>query len=120
MQVKVKDFLIANLGIVNHETQEAIDALFANETFLSADDSIVGVSLDPSDGPDTAVLDFDVKAVGEVELTVDVDATYVAPGINEQVTRHKQVKITMTVTAPVEEGATDLVLNFGPAKPVAV
>jgi len=114
--VLVKEFLKGTLGIVNHETQEPIDALFANEAFVSADENIATVSLDPGDGPDTAVLDFKGIAKGETDLDIDVDATYVDPKSNEQVTKHKKVRVHMTVEAGETE--TDLVVNFGPAQPI--
>ena len=118
-KVNVKEFLTGTLGIVNHETQEAIPATFANESFASADEGIATVALDPADGPDNAILDFKGIAEGETTLNIEVDATYVDPATGETVTKHKSVVVTMTVTKPVEETETDLVVTFGPAQPAA-
>src|ERR1041385_271418 len=114
-EVLVKEFLKGTLSIVNHVTSEVIPATFATETFVSSDEGIVKVVVDPDDTSDTAVIDFQGIAVGTAELTIEVDATYVDPS-SGTVTRHKTVKVTMTVTPGETE--TDLVVNFSAAAPI--
>lgn len=114
-----KQFVQGNVSLVNHADNSPITATFANETFTSADETIATVAVDPADGPDTAVLDITGVAVGETDITVSADATYVDPNTGETVTKNKSVTIHVTITAPVEEAETDLVVTLGDAQPAA-
>jgi hypothetical protein len=112
-----QQFVKGNVSLVNHADNSPIEATFANETFVSADPNVATVSVDPGDGPDTAVLDITGVAVGETDITVTADATYTDPNTGDVVTKSKSVSIHVTITAPVSEAETDLVVNLGDPQP---
>lgn len=115
---KVKEFIQGILGLVKHADGSKIDATFANETFVSADESIAVAVVDPTDGPDTAILDIKGIAVGETDITVTSDVTYIDPNTSLQVTKSKSAIIHVVISAPVSEAETDLVVTLGDPQPV--
>jgi len=112
-------FVQGVVSLINHADGSTIPATFANETFKSADENIATVSVDPGDGPDTAILDIKGIAVGETDITVTADATYVDPNTGETVTKSKSASIHVAISAPVSEAETDLVVTLGDPQPVA-
>ena len=116
VSLQVKQFAVGVFGIVKHDDGTPITATFANETFTSSDPTIFTAVVDPSDGPDTAVLDVDGVAPGDATLHVEADATYTDPGTGQVVTKHKAADIPVTITAG--ETDTDLVVNFGQPQPL--
>lgn len=118
-QFNVKEFVQGNVSLVNHVDGSPIEATFANEQFSSADESVATVNVDPADGPDTAVLDIVGVSVGETDITVTVDASYTDPNTNESLTKSKSVTIQVTITEPVEQAETDLIVNLGTPQPVS-
>lgn len=117
-KLNIKEFVQGNISLVNHADGLAIVATFANETFVSADESVAVVVVDPTDGPDTAILDIQGVAVGETDITITADATYTDPNTNEVVTKSKSVTVHVTISAPVSEAETDLVVTLGDPQPV--
>lgn len=112
-------FVQGIISLVNHVDGSPIAATFANEQFVSADENIAAVTVDPADGPDTAILDIKGIAVGETDITITADATYVDPNTGEQVTKSKSVTVHVTISAPVSEAETDLVVTLGDPQPAA-
>jgi len=112
-------FVQGNISLVNHVDGTPIAATFANEQFTSADENIATISIDPADGPDTAVLDIKGIAVGETDITITADATYIDPNTGEQVTKTKSVTVHVTISEPVSEADTDLVVTLGDPQPAA-
>jgi|GEM_PF-3172835 len=118
-KLNIKEFVQGVISLVNHADGSPITATFANETFVSADPNIAVVVVDPTDGPDTAILDIQGVAVGETDITITADATYADPNTNEVVTKSKSVTVHVTISAPVSEADTDLVVTLGDPQPVA-
>lgn len=118
LQFDVKNFVVATLGIVKHDDQTPVDATFANETFTSDNEAVVTATVDAGDTPDTGVLDITGVSAGTANITVSADATYTDPNTGLSVTKNKSVVIPVTITQPVSEADTDLVVNFGTPQPV--
>jgi hypothetical protein len=118
-KLNIKQFVQGVISLVNHADNSPIAASFANETFVSADPAIAAVVVDPTDGPDTAILDIQGVAVGETDITITADATYKDPNTGEVVTKSKSVTVHVTISEPVSEAETDLVVTLGDPQPVA-
>ena len=109
-QLNLDELLTGTLGVVNHATQEAISATFANVSASSSDTSIFTVTLNPDN-----TLVVDGLAVGSGTLTVTADATYSDPASGITVTHNKSVTVAVTISPA--ETATDLVVTFGTPVP---
>lgn len=116
MELQTKQFLDTILDLVDHETQQPIDATFSDVQLTSSDESIFTSTSDVN-GDGTV----DVVGVGEgtAVLNVKVMATYIDSKLNQEVTNAKEVNVDVTITAPPPEAeTTDLVVTFSDPKPV--
>ncbi len=117
MELNAKEFVDSILGLVDHDTQESIDATFANITLGSSDSSIFTTDTDvDADG----VLDIVGVSEGTATLTVTADATYTDKNTGKEVTANKTATIDVTVHAALPGAEnTDLVVTFSAPKPTS-
>lgn len=113
MELQIKDFVDANLGLVDHDTQAAITATFANIVMTSSDPTIFTVD---SDVDTDGTMDVVGVAVGTATLTVSADVSYNDSKTGLDVTANKTVDVPVTITASPE--SADLVVTFSAPKPV--
>jgi hypothetical protein len=113
MNLLIKTFVDAVLGLVDHDTNAPITATFANTTYASDNPAVFTCNTDVNaDG----TLDVVGVAAGNANLHVETDATYTDGNTNQSVTVHLSKDIPMTVTAPAGENV-DLTVNFTAAQP---
>lgn len=128
-QIPVKNFEQTTFQVRDTETGLFIDGVtYAEEIAVVADSSIASISIDPADGPDTAVLDVAGIAEGETDITFTVKATYIDPkekAANPDSTKTTTVVLSaivhVTVTpAPVGSTNTELVVTLGEPQAVPI
>lgn len=120
-QLAVTAFRIKNEDASTPDNPVYIDGVtFKGEQAEVADESIVTVSVDPQDGPDTAVLDVNAIAAGTTTIKFTVTANYVDPNTGSPV--EKNYSVDLEVTVALDEAKTslvvDLTLNGEPAPTV--
>lgn len=110
MGLPIKQWLDANITLVDHETQQPISASFSNINQTSSDPSIFTADTDVNSDSYNDIVGI---AEGTGLLTVEADATYIDSNTNQEVTAHKTATIDVEVTAaPPDAEATDLVITL--------
>lgn len=110
MQLEIQKFVDSILGLVDHDTQQPIDATFTNVTLTSSDVNILTADTDVNND---GVVDIAGVAPGDVTLDVSADATYTDSNTGQQVTATKTASIGITVTKPLPGAENvDLVVSF--------
>lgn len=113
MTLQTKQFVTAALGLVDHDTQNPIEATFENVALTSSDPSIFTVDTDVNGDGNVDVVGV---APGTATLNVKADVTYEDANTGLSVTASKEANIEVTVTLPPE--TTDLVVTFSDPQPV--
>lgn len=116
MQLETKQFVDSILSLVDHDTQQPIDATFTNVVLTSSDPSIFTADGDVNgDG----TVDVVGVAAGSGTLNVKADATYTDSNTKKEVTVNKEANVDVTITEPAPTAEnTDLVVTFGAAQPI--
>ncbi len=116
MQLETQQFVDSILGLVDHDTQEAIPATFANIVLTSSDPAIFTADTDVNaDG----TIDVVGVSEGNATLNVKADVTYTDKNTGKEVTKAKEANVPVTVTLPPpSEENTDLVVTFSTPQPV--
>lgn len=116
MELQKQEFVNSILGLVDHETQEPIEASFSNVELTSSDTAIFTADTDVNaDG----TIDVVGVSVGTATLGVKADATYIDKNTGKEVTASKEATIEVTITEPpIDAETTDLVVTFSAPTPV--
>lgn len=109
MQLPINRYMKENLTLVDHATQQPIDAFWYNIELISSDPNIFSVEDVDNDG----YADIKGISVGTAILTVNADASYTDGNTHENVIRPKTATIDVTVTEPgPEEQQTDMIITL--------
>jgi len=105
----VGEFVVATLGLVDHTTQEVVEATFSNPQNSSSNEAVVTVDAENK-----------LVAVGEgtADVTLQSDVTYTDANTSQNVTATKSQVVTVTITVPPVPQEVDLVVSFSEAQPV--
>lgn len=110
MQLEIQKFVDSILGLVDHDTQQPIDATFTNVTLTSSD---VNVFTADTDVNNDGTADIAGVAEGSADLKVTADATYIDSNTGQETTQSKEATVSITVTKPLPGAEnTDLVVSF--------
>jgi hypothetical protein len=116
MELQKQQFVDSILGLVDHDTQAAIPATFANIVLTSSDPAIFTADTDVNND---GTIDVVGVSEGTATLNVKADVTYTDTHTNLEVTASKEANVPVTVTAPPPTAENvDLVVTFSPAQPV--
>lgn len=109
LQLNVGQFVVGTLGLVDHNTQQPVQATFSNPSNSSNDENVATVDSNNK-----------VVGVGEGSTTVTFrsDVVYTDANTGQTVSTTKSVDVVVTVTLPPTPQEVDLVVTFSPAQPV--
>ena len=116
MQLEKQSFADTILKIVDHATGDPIDATFDNVVLESSDEAIFTCNTDVNNDGKVDVVGV---SVGDANLKVTADATYVDANTKETVTKSKTAMVPVFITAPPPEAQeTDLIVSFTAPEPL--
>lgn len=103
LKFQVGQFVVGTLGLVDHNTQEVVEATFSNPQNSSSDENVVTVDADNK---------LVAVAEGTADVTLQSDVEYTDANTGNSVHTTKSVVVNVTVNAAVLPQEVDLVVSF--------